>query len=76
MKLYKNKYLIGIYAPKCDGETLLGLCDCAKEFADFIGINIDQAYVVLSKLFNKEHHFIRFLGKICSVEFIDMLEEE
>lgn len=70
--MYKNKYLIGIYAPVEEGETLLGLCDNITEFADFMEIKYDNAKKILNQLFNKQTSFIRFFGKVCSVEFIKM----
>jgi len=73
-KLFKNKYLIGIYAPECEGETLLGLCDNAKEFSEFMGITYKNAHDILTKLFLGIRHYIRFCGKICKVEFIDIEE--
>lgn len=71
MKLYKNKYLIGIYAPVEEGETLLGLCDNSHEFAELLGININESRVLLSRLFNKQRQGLYFYGKLCSVEFIE-----
>jgi len=70
--MYKNKYLIGIYAPVEEGETLLGLCDNITEFAEFMEITYNNAKKILFQLFNKQTNFIRFFGKICSVEFIEM----
>ena len=73
--LYKKKYLIGVYGPKEEGETLLGLCDNIKEFAEFMHITYSNAEVILRLLFNKKTHFIRFFGKICTVAFILEAEE-
>ena len=75
MKLYKNKYLIGVYAPIEEGETLIALCDNAKEFAELLDVPRTNADSMLTRLFNGSHQFIRFLNKCCKVEFIDMEEE-
>ncbi len=73
-RLFKNEYLIGIYSPLTDGETLLALVDNAHEFADLMKIKYAQAHHTLCKLFKKEINFIRFFGLNCTVEFIK--EEE
>ena len=74
--MYKNKYLIGIYAPVENGETLIALCESTKEFAEFMEISIYNASEILRNIFNKTHHFIRFNNMCCGVEFINMEEEE
>ena len=74
--MYKKNYLIGIYGSMKDGEPLLGLCENIKEFAELLNINRNTAGVILHKLWNKQTHFIRFNGKLCSVEFILDLEKE
>jgi hypothetical protein len=71
-KLYRNQYLIGIYGPVYEGEPLLGLCDNVKEFAQFMDIKESNARMILHKLFHKQTNFIRFFGKICSIEFISI----
>ena len=68
--LYKKKYLIGIYGPKEEGETLLGLCDNIKQFAEFMHINYGNAEVILRLLFTHQTRFLRLYGKMCTVEFI------
>ena len=70
-ELFKNKYLIGIYSPITEGETLLALCDNAWEFAKLMNINYAHAHKTLSLLFKKQINFIRFFGKNCTVEFIE-----
>lgn len=74
--MYKKSYLIGIYGPTKEGEPLLGLCENIKEFADLLDISRNTAGVILHKLWNKQTHFIRFNGKLCSVEFILDLQED
>lgn len=70
MKLYKNKYLIGVYAPVEYGETLLGLCCNVKEFAELMKIDARDASQILRMLFSKQTKFIRYNKMICAVEFI------
>lgn len=72
--LYRKKYLIGVYAPLIEGETLLALCYNTKEFSELMGITIENATQILYYLFTKKTNSIRFNGSLCSVEFI--LEEE
>lgn len=74
MKLYKGKYLIGIYAPVEEGETLLALCENIKIFAKLLNIKLGNAQEILRLLFIKKRHFLRFNGKICSVEFINQMD--
>ena len=68
--MYRKKYLIGVYAPIEDGETLLGLCDNIKEFAELMKIKYNNAAQILHLLFTKQTHYIRFSGRLCTVEFI------
>ena len=76
MKLYKGKYLIGIYEAIEDGETLIGLCSNITEFAELMKIKYDNASQILRLLYNKETHYVRFFGKICHVEFILDADDE
>lgn len=68
--LYRGKYLIGIYSPIEEGETLMALCKDAYEFAKLMEINQKTATKILSLLFTKKTNHLRFFGKICTVEFI------
>ena len=70
MKLYRGKYLIGVYGPLEEGETLLGLCSNISEFAQLLRITKNNAHVILHLLFTKQTHFIRFANRLCTVEFI------
>ena len=72
MKYYKKKYLIGIYSPISEGETLLALVDNISQFAELMNISYQLANVVLSRIFHKQHNCIRFNRKLCTVQFIDM----
>lgn len=74
--MYKRKYLIGIYAPEENGETLLALCESTKDFAEFMEVKLDTASEILRNIFNKKHHYVRFNDMCCGVEFIDMEEED
>ncbi len=68
--MYRKKYLIGIYEPVSRGETLIGLCNDIREFAEFIGVKYDNAVQILHYLFTKQTNSIRFHGMLCTVEFI------
>lgn len=68
--MYRKKYLIGIYAPIEEGETLMGLCTSIREFAEFARISYDSAVQTLHYLFTKQTRYIRFSGRLCTVEFI------
>lgn len=70
MTLYKGKYLIGIYAPEEEGETLLGLCDNTSEFAKWMDITRQDASLILHKLFTGVTQGLLVNHKICTVAFI------
>ena len=72
--LFKNQYLIGIYGPLEEGETLYALLDNAQEFAQLMKINYHNAKVILNHIYNKKNNCIRFFGKLCTVEFINTEE--
>ena len=76
MDLYRNKYLICVYAPVSEGETLIALCNNASEFAEFVGIKGNVARQILFNLFSKKTRFIRLWGKLCTVEFVEEGEDE
>lgn len=69
--MYRKHYLIGVYAPLSEGETLLALCNDIKEFAELMGIKRSNATRILHYLFTGQTNAIRFFGKLCSVSFID-----
>ena len=73
-KLYRGRYLIGVYAPVEEGETLMALCQNTYEFADLLGINVANATRILQYLFVGKTSGIRFCGRLCAVAFI--LDEE
>lgn len=74
--MYRKKYLIGIYTPLSEGETLVALCANTKEFAELMGIKYENATQILHMLFTKQTRCIRFYGKLCSVEFILDIDDE
>ena len=74
--MYRKKYLIGVYAPKEEGETLLALCSSIREFAGLMKISYDHAVQTLHYLFTKQTHYIRAYGRLCSVEFILDIDDE
>lgn len=73
-KLYRGEYLIGVYAPIAEGETLLALCQNAHEFAELLEINVANATQILHYLFTGKTNGLRFYGRVCTVAFIP--EEE
>lgn len=68
--MYRKKYLIGVYAPVEEGETLLALCSNIKEFAELMEIKYTNAVMILHLLFTRQTSRIRFCHRLCSVEFI------
>lgn len=75
MKLYKNKYNIGIYGPENEGETLLALVDNLSEFASLMGITVYNAATILHRVFVDRTLRIRFNGKLCQVDFVEVEED-
>ena len=70
-KLYRNRYMIGIYSLISEGESLLALVDNVKEFAQLMKIKETTARVILNNLFLNKTHYIRYFGKIRTVAFIE-----
>ena len=75
IKLYKNRYMIGIYSLLSEGETLLALVNNHKEFAALLGIKETDASAILSNLFKNKTSYIRFRGRIRTVAFIEEIED-
>ena len=76
-RLYKGKYLICVYAPAYEGETLLALCQDAREFAELTGaspkvVRATLYYMMKGVISNR----IRLFGRICTVEFVEAEEDE
>lgn len=71
-KLYRNRFMIGIYSLIEEGETLLALVDNVKEFAALMGIKETAARVILQHLYTGKTQYIRYFGKIRTVSFIEI----
>lgn len=74
--LYKQLYNIAVYSDLKDGETLLALCDNAKEFANYLKVSENSARAILSKVFHGKTRYIIVNNKIRFIEFIIIEEEE
>ena len=76
-RLYKGKYLICVYAPAYEGETLLALCQDIREFAQLTGASWKVAQVALYHMMKGMiSNRIRLWGKLCTVEFVEEGEDE
>lgn len=76
-RLYKGKYLICVYAPAYEGETLLALCQDVAEFAELTGASRKVAHVILCQMANGTRpNRIRLFGRPCAVEFVEEGEDE
>lgn len=73
--MYKGKYLIGVYSTIKEGETLLALCDNAREFAKVLDTTLESASAILSKIWNNTTKYIIYNNKVRYVEFI-LAEDE
>lgn len=73
-KLFKGKYLIGIYSLVSEGETLLALINNHHEFAKLMNISVESAYMILNNIFRNKTQYIRYAGKIRTVAFIEDLD--
>lgn len=69
MKLYKNKYVIGVYDDN-NNDAILCILDNEYEFADFFDIKVSTARVNLHYYFTGEVKTIRFRNRYYSVHFI------
>ena len=74
-KLYRNRYMIGVYSWISEGETLLALVDNVREFAKLMNIKESTARVILNNLFLNKTKYIRYFGRIRTVEFIEDIPE-
>lgn len=72
MKYYKGRFLIGVYSLLQEGETLLALCDNIKEFANYLNVTYNDAKVKLVYLYKGKTKYIKFNGKLRTVEFIEV----
>lgn len=69
-KLYRGEYMIGVYAPIEEGETLLALCMNAGEFAELMRITKKNATQILHYVFTGKMSGVRFDRRVCSIAFI------
>jgi len=69
---YRGRFMIAIYNLITEGETLLALCDNPREFAMFMKITENDAWVILSNLFSRKTKFVKISGKLRTVEFIEV----
>lgn len=70
-KLYKNKYLIGLYRTKPDDDSLVALCDNGREFADTFNISINNALTTLKNAFDGKTKHFRYNGELLEIYFIE-----
>lgn len=63
--------MIGIYSLLDEGEQLLALVDNVHQFAELMGISLNSANVIISKLFNHKRNHILYHGRIRTVAFIE-----
>lgn len=73
MKLYRGRFMIGIYSLEDEGETLLALCENVKEFAKLMNIKETCARMILQNAYCGKSKHIVFAKKFRTLEFIDML---
>lgn len=73
-KLYRNKFMIGIYSLISEGETLLALVDNTHEFAKLMQIKESTARVILQHLYTGRTKYIRYFGRIRQVAFIEDID--
>ena len=73
MKLYRGRFMIGIYSLEDEGETLLALCENVKEFAKLMNIKETHARMILQRAYHGKSKHIVFSKKFRTLEFIDML---
>ena len=72
MRYYKGKYLIGIYALKNEGETLLALCENVRELAKVLQTAEYNVRNILSHLKKGTQKYIVFANKLRTLELIDI----
>ena len=74
--MYRGKFLIGVYALEKEGETCLSICESVQEFADYTGVSKNSAAVTLHYLYKGKIKHIKLNGKLRTVAFIDLEEDE
>ena len=75
MKLYRGRFMIGIYALEHEGETCLAICENVREFAKLMNTTEASARMILQHFFTGNSKKFVFNKKFRTLEFIDMLDE-
>lgn len=76
MKLYRGRFMIGIYSLENEGETLLALCENVREFAKLMNVSEPCARMILQNVYHGKSKHIVFAKKFRILEFIDMANDE
>lgn len=71
-KLYRGRFMIGIYALEHEGETCLAICENVREFARLMNIKESCARMILQHVYNGKYNRIKFEHKYRTLELIDM----
>lgn len=72
-KYYRGQFAISVYD---EDDDLVFTVDSIREFADMIAKPYRIAITYLQKLFNMKNARLRYRGKLCTVAFPNMLEDE
>ena len=73
MRLYRGRFMIGIYALESEGETLLALCENVRELAKALNTTEASAREKLSSVLLGKRKHVVFANKLRTLELIDML---
>ena len=74
-ELYLGKYLIGLY-DDLNGDELIALLDNAHDFAEWTGCKIETARVNLMYFYHGWTKHLYYKGKILTVYFIRIDEDD
>lgn len=69
-KLYKNKYIIGIYKKNDIYQFPFAILNNEEDFSNFFKISLHNAKVKLGKIFKGRNHFLRYQDQLLEVFFI------
>lgn len=69
-KLYKNKYILGIYKKNDVYQFPFAILGDENEFAEFFKISLHNAKVKLGKIFKGRNHYLRYQDQLLEVIFI------
>lgn len=72
MRYFRGRFMIGVYALKHEGETLLALCDNIREFASYLNRSEEYARITISQIETGYKKFIKLNGKLRTVELIEV----